>query len=137
MSNEDETNGAFFAHILDQVMTDDRTVQKNTNPLQIPSQDHILRTYTLGGPDCNRDVRMFLTLGDLEELVNIAKRSESKRVVLPRAGITIVVRRSHGGHVYETLHLTSLQPQPEILPKGVEFSPSKTIVSQWKQKGLL
>lgn len=136
MSNQD-SNGAFFAHTLENLIQDDRNVQTNTAPLQMPGQDTILRTYTLGGPNCNRDVRMFLTLGDLEELVKQAKASESKRVVLHKAGIKIVVRRSHGGHVYETLHLTSLPPQPEILPKGLAFSPAPMILSQWKQRGIV
>ena len=136
MSQQD--NSALFAHTLDNLINgDDRQVSTNTAPLQMPGQDDILRTYTLGGPDCNRDVRMFLTLGDLEELVKQAKASESKRVVLHKAGIQIVVRRSHGGHVYETLHLTSLQPQPERLPKGVQFSPAPMVIDQWQQRGIL
>ena len=136
MSHSD--NGAMFAHTLDNLLKgDDRQVQKNTAPIQMPGQDQILRTYTLGGPDCNRDVRMFLTLGDLEELVKQAKASDSKRVVLHQAGIQIVVRRSHGGHVYETLHLSSLAPQPEVLPKGLAFSPAPMVISQWKQRGVI
>ena len=136
MSQQDN-NGAVFAHTLDNLLNDDRAVETDTAPLQMPGQDQILRTYTLGGPNNNRDVRMFLTLGDLEELVKQAKASDSKRVVLHKAGIQIVVRRSHGGHVYETLHLTSLPPVPEILPKGLTMPTSPMTINQWKRKGLI
>lgn len=136
--SEQDNNGMSFANILENLINnDDRQVKVDTAPLQMPGQDRILRTYTLGGPECNRDVRMFLTLGDLEELVKQAKASDSKRVVLHKAGIQVVVRQSHGGHVYETLHLSSLAPQPEILPKGLTFSPAPMVISQWKKRGVL
>lgn len=134
--SEQGNNGATFAHILDSLI-DNREVETDTMPLQQPGADQILRTYTLGGPSCNRDVRMYLTLGDLEELIKQAKASECHRVVLHKAGIQVVVRRSHGGHVYETLHLTALTPIPERLPKGLTFTPGRNVISQWQKRGIL
>jgi hypothetical protein len=78
---------------------------------------------------------MFLELADLLTLVEIAKRSKTNRVVLPKAGITLTVRQSHGGHVYETLHLNSLPPLPEGVPAGIKTQTPHNI-DQWTLRGL-
>ena len=98
--------------------------------VQNPSADKILRSYSLGGPESLRDVRMFLELADLEHLTNIALLSPTKRVVLPSAGIRMEVRQSRDGHIYEVLRITSRQPQPERVPSGLV-----TQQSQWKANG--
>ena len=98
--------------------------------VQNPSADRILRSYTLGGPETLRDVRMFLELADLEHLTNVALLSPTRRVVLPSAGITMEVRQSRDGHIYEVLRITSRQPQPERTPNGLV-----TQQSQWKANG--
>lgn len=115
---------------------DDRGVKTDISPLQLPNQDKILRHYTLGGVDSDRDVRMYLELADLLKLVEIAKKAKTHRVVLPKAGITLTVRQSHGGHVYETLHINSLPPVPEGVPTGVKTQDPFTI-DQWTRKGLI
>ena len=109
---------------------DSRTLDSDISPLQLPNQDKILRHYTLGGPQSDRDVRMYLELADLEKLVEIAKKSTINRVVLPKAGITLTVRQSHGGHIYETLHLVSNQPLPEMGPENMTIQ-APVSVSQW------
>jgi len=114
---------------------DSRAVKTDITPLQLPNQDKILRHYTLGGPDSDRDVRMFLELADLLKLVEVAKQSKTNRVVLPKAGITLTVRQSHGGHVYETLHLNSLPPLPEGVPTGIKTQTPHNI-DQWTLRGL-
>ena len=112
---------------------DTRSLDSDTSPLQLPNQDKILRHYTLGGPESDRDVRMYLELADLLKLVEIAKKSKINRVVLPRAGVTLTVRESHGGHVYETLHLVSGMPLPEAGPENMSIK-APVPVSQWDMK---
>tara|TARA_R100000426_G_scaffold58733_1_gene41620 strand:+ start:6411 stop:6803 length:393 start_codon:yes stop_codon:yes gene_type:complete len=112
---------------------DTRSLDSDINPLQLPNQDKILRHYTLGGPESDRDVRMYLELADLLKLVEIAKKSTINRVVLPRAGVTLTVRESHGGHVYETLHLVSGMPLPEVGPENMSIK-APVNVSQWDMK---
>ena len=119
------------------VSGDTRHLQKNLMPLQLSGQDEILRHYTLGGPATDRDVRMYLELADLEHLVNIAKAAKTKRAVLPRAGITVVVRRSRDGHIYETMHLESLQPVPEGLPTTLSSTLPIQQINQWARAGLV
>ena len=98
---------------------DTRTLEVNNKPLQLTGQDEVLRSYTLGGG--GRDIRMYLSQADLEHLLEIAKRSSSKRVCLPSAGVQLTVRRSHGGHIYEVLQLVSGQPVPERVPAGISM----------------
>jgi hypothetical protein len=76
---------------------------------------------------------MYLELADLLKLVEIAKKSTINRVVLPRAGVTLTVRESHGGHVYETLHLVSGMPLPEAGPENMSIK-APVNVSQWDMK---
>jgi len=132
--NNDETLNNTIERLLN---GDNRSIETDESPLQLPSQDRILRHYTLGGTETNRDIRMYLSLGDLLKLVEIAKKSDSNRVVLPKAGITLTVRQSHQGHVYETLHVTSKEPVPEIVPKGIEMPTTNNLVDQWTRKGLI
>ena len=88
-------------------------------------EDEVLREFTLGGPDCGRDVRMLIDRKVLEHLLDVAKSSNCNRVVLHGAGIKMKVRRSATGHMYETLHLTSRFPVPEQLPTSLEVNTSK------------
>ena len=53
----------------------DEGLRVNDQPLQIASQDQILRRYELGGPDSLRDTRLYLDRADLEHLLQIAKAS--------------------------------------------------------------
>jgi len=93
-----------------------RSLKVNDTPLQISGEDAVLREFTLGGPDCGRDVRMLIDRKVLEHLLDVAKSSNCNRVVLHGAGIKMKVRRSASGHMYETLHLTSRFPVAEQLP---------------------
>ena len=138
MHNTDYEGNERISRTIERVLNGDtRAVKKNTMPLQRAGQDRILRHYTLGGPNCDRDVRMYLELADLEHLVKIAKQSRSKRVILPRAGIKVVVRQSHGGHVYETFHIESLLPVAEVPPVSIQSPTTIQQVNQWQQHGIL
>ena len=102
-----------------------RSLEVNNTPLQIAGEDHVIREYTLGGPKCGRDVRLFLDRKVLEHLLDVAKSSNTNRVVLHGAGIKMKVRRAASGHMYETLHLVSHLPVPEQLPSELNFDSSK------------
>ena len=101
-----------------------RSLQVNDTPLQIAGEDETLREYTLGGPECGRDVRLFLDRKVLEHLLDVSKSSNTGRVVLYGAGIKMKVRRAPSGHMYETLHLTSRFPVPENLSSDVTLNKS-------------
>mgnify|MGYP003112870884 CR=1 FL=1 len=93
----------------------------NRTPLQLAGQDEILREYVLGGPHSNRDVRLILDSETLDQLLAIAKSSDTRRVVIHRAGIKMKVRRATSGHVYETLHLEGMMPVPEKAPTEIKM----------------
>ena len=109
---------------------DDRTLDVNRTPLQISGQDEVLRRYTLGGGD--RDIRMFLSQAELEYLLEVAKRSKTRRACLPSAGVELTVMRSHGGHQYELLKLVSKEPVPERAPSGISMPIAQR--SEWELK---
>lgn len=108
-------------------------------PLQIPGQDRILRTYTLGGINCGRDIRFIIDVETLEYMIEVARKSESKRALIPSAGIKLMVREATTGHVYETLHIEGGRPVPEQLPEKLSVQmPSRaaflqqSIIRKWK-----
>lgn len=102
-----------------------RSLKVNDTPLQISGEDEVIREFTLGGPDCGRDVRMLIDRKVLEHLLDVAKSSNCNRVVLHGAGIKMKVRRASSGHMYETLHLMSRFPVPEQLPTELSVDTTK------------
>ncbi len=102
-----------------------RSLKVNDTPLQIAGEDEVIREFTLGGPECGRDVRMLIDRKVLEHLLDVAKSSNCNRVVLHGAGIKMKVRRASSGHMYETLHLVSMLPVPEQLPTELDFNHSR------------
>ena len=111
----------------------------NHNPLQISSQDTILREYVLGGPNSHRDVRFLADIETLEHLIEVARRSPMKRVMIPSAGIKLKVHQARSGHIYETLHLTGHKPVPEKAPErfvtgGIDRTTflGDSVIKDWK-----
>ena len=96
-------------------------VEVNETPLQVASEDEIIRSYTFGGPASGRDTRMYLHALELEHLLEMARCSRSNRVILNRAGLVVTVRRSRDGHVYEEVRLVCDQPVCEVLPVGFKL----------------
>ena len=91
-------------------------VKVNHTPLQRANQDEILTEYTVGGPDSSKDIRMVLSVKDLEHLLQVAKDGMSQRVVLRKCGMTIQIRRSQNKqHIYQVMKLISLPPKPEYI----------------------
>ena len=112
----------------------DRIVQ-NLMPLQ-DGKDDILVEFELGGPKSNRDVRLYLEVEVLALLLEVARSSDMRRVVIDKAGIKIRLRRDQNGHMYETLHLSGLKPRPENISSNLQIPTSmneaKRIVADWK-----
>jgi len=106
-----------------------------TRPLQDPNQDECLREYQLGGTHSNRDVRLILDTDTLETLLCIARISRTGRVILNRAGIKMKVKRASTGHIYETLHLTGLQPVPEQAPTSIKIPTDEYSARDWLKWG--
>ena len=115
-----------------------RDLYINENPVQLPGQDKILRTYTLGGPNCGRDVRFIIDVETLEYMIEIARQSQTNRALIPSAGIKLMVRQSNVGHVYETLHLEGGRPVPEKPPETFSLQMPRvdfltgSIIRDWK-----
>tara|TARA_B100000282_G_C31713115_1_gene482140 strand:- start:533 stop:919 length:387 start_codon:yes stop_codon:yes gene_type:complete len=100
----------------------------NNNPVQEPNLDPILKEYMIGGPNVDCDVRLIMDVKTLEYLLDTARRSQTHRVVINRAGIRIKVRRSvKSGHVYETLHIDGSKPYPEQAPDKIQMPLSSFI----------
>lgn len=115
-----------------------RDLYINENPIQLPGQDKILRTYTLGGPNCGRDIRFIIDVETLEYMIDIARKSQTRRAVIPSAGIKLMVRQATTGHVYETLHLEGGIPIPEQPPEKFSVQVPRadylrgSIIRDWK-----
>ena len=113
----------------------DEGLKVNYTPLQVGGQDRILRRYSIGGPKSLRDTRCYLDRADLEYLLNVAQASPTGRVVLPCAGVEWELRESRDGHRYEIFKISSRDPQPERVPKGLvtpdNFNSRPTTLHQW------
>jgi len=95
---------------------------ENSSPIQEPNLDPILKEYIIGGPNVDCDVRFILDVQTLEYLLSVARRSQTKRCVINRAGIRVKVRRAvKSEHIYETLHIDGSKPYPEQAPTSVEI----------------
>ena len=94
----------------------------NNNPVQEPNLDPILKEYMIGGPNVDCDVRLVLDEKTLMYLLSVARKSQTRRCVINRAGVRIKVRKSvKSEHVYETLHLDGSKPYPEQAPDGLKM----------------
>ena len=112
-------------------------ITQNLLPLQ-DGKDEILVEFELGGPQSNRDVRLYLDLEVLTYLTDIARSSDMKRVVIDKAGIKIRLRRAESGHMYETLHLSGLSPKPENVSSSLKLpttmNEAQRLVAEWGKK---
>lgn len=102
-------------------MFEKNRVRRIDTPIQISGKDEILREWEFGGPYCNRDVRLILDVETLGKLLDIAKSSNSRRCIIPKAGFRVKLRRAPSGHCYETLHVSGDQPLPESLPTSIRM----------------
>lgn len=92
---------------------DKRVVRVNEAPLQIPDRDERVRTVTVGGPETRRDARLTLSVAELEGLLEVARASPTRRVVINECGFKIDVFRAPSGYVYEVWHFSGRPPVPE------------------------
>lgn len=102
-------------------MFDENRVRRIDTPVQIASQDEVLKEWEFGGPHCDRDVRLILDVETLGVLFDIAKSCPTKRVIIPKAGFRVKLRRASTGHCYETLHVSGCQPIPEQAPTSFKM----------------
>ena len=89
------------------------------SPRQLQGQDPIVQEWHFGGPSSPRDVRLIIDAQTLSLLLGVARESRSQRTVLHHAGFIIKLRKSAGGHMYETLHIQSSYPEVERLPDSI------------------
>ena len=100
-------------------MFDKKLIDVNQNPLQTNSQDTLLKSVTVGGPEKEGDRRIYLDKKTLLELVEIAKSSVVQRVQINRAGIQVNLYQRADGHTYEIWKLVGIQPVPESVMDGL------------------
>jgi hypothetical protein len=94
----------------------------NTSPVQDPNLDPVLKEYMIGGPNVDSDVRFIIDVQTLEYLLSVARKSQTQRVVVNRAGVRIKVCRSvKSCHVYETIHIDGSRPYPEQAPNSLKM----------------
>ena len=89
------------------------------SPRQFAGQDPIIQEWHFGGPSSPRDVRLIIDAETLSLMLGIARESKTKRCVLHHAGFIIKLRKSGGGHMYETLHIQSSYPTVEAVPTSI------------------
>ena len=115
---------------------DEIKVKRKDTCLQIAGSDERLREYTLGGPDCGRNIQMILDIPTLELLLGVAKASLDNKATIFGAGVTIKVCRDNAGNIYETLHIVGHQPRARR--PGVALSmptgPAQSLVNGWKSR---
>ncbi len=113
-------------------------VRRIDTPIQIAGQDEILTEWEFGGPTCMRDVRLIMDVDTLGHLLDVARSSMSRRVIINRAGFRVKLRRARTGHCYETLHVSGLQPTPEVMPQSIKvpisLSHAEVLIERSKKK---
>ncbi len=92
---------------------DPRLLKVNDDPLQLPDRDPCIRTIDVGGPRTGRDVRLSLSVAELEQLLEVARRSLTQRAVINQVGLRTYLFRTPAGHQYEVWKLIGLRPEPE------------------------
>ena len=83
-----------------------------TNPIQQAGQDELLRRTIFGGPETNRDVRLYLDVKTLSHLLEVARQAASQTAVINRAGLCIQVYKADNGHCYEVWRIIGDKPEP-------------------------
>jgi len=103
-------------------MFEENRVRRIDTPIQISGKDEVIREWEFGGPYCERDVRLILDVDTLGRLLDIARSSTTRRVIVPKAGFRVKLRRASTGHCYETLHVSGNQPVPEAAPTSISMN---------------
>lgn len=91
----------------------------NSKPLQRPGADKIVRSTTMLGPDVHGDRSLHLGVETLERLLELARSSPVRQVVIPRCGVQIDLRERPDGHRYEVWRIVGGQPKPEPMSPGM------------------
>ena len=93
------------------------------NPLQMgPGYPEVLGDRTIGGPEDPADRRLVLGVDDLQRLLDIARESPSRRVVLHHFGLRVQLLRSREDHHrWEHVTLLGSEAKPERVPLGLEL----------------
>ena len=87
------------------------------SPIQDPRQDRCIRQIHIGGLD--RDVRFIADLQTLLGMVEVARRSPTKRCVVWGAGILMKVFEGSGGNTYSTFNISGVRVSTEQMPSGL------------------
>lgn len=87
-------------------------VEVQEDPLQIPGNDRCVKRATVGGPSSDQDIRFVVSDKILEMLLEVARASRTRRVVVYETGFDIVTW-SAGGHLFQTMTIAGRTPVPE------------------------
>lgn len=97
-------------------------VKEERNPLQTHPGLQLLQTNTIGGPHTGLDVRLCVSAELLEQMLEQARKSTTKRCVIHSAGILVKTWRGEtDGHVFQTLEIGGRKAVPEdpLIIKGL------------------
>lgn len=90
-----------------------RLTRIESKPLQLPGRDRLVRESVLGGPTSSADARLYLSIADLEKLIEIARSSVTGRVVLNRPGIRVRLWEAPNGHRFESWSIVAAEARAE------------------------
>lgn len=77
------------------------------------ASDRVIGNKQIYGPYSGKDVRMYLTIDELELLLRLAKASNIGRVELTGVGIHSKTYQDKIGRIYEVWKLLSSTPKPD------------------------
>lgn len=92
----------------------------NSNPLQQPGKDELIRRSTMMGPDDPGDRWFFLDTGTLRELLKVAEASPMMQARVPRCGLQVDLYRRRDGSQYEVWRVIGGKPSAVPLPPVAE-----------------
>lgn len=90
-----------------------RLTRIESRPLQLPGRDRLVRESVLGGPSSDADARLYLSVEDLERMIEIARASVTGRVVLNRPGIRVRLWERPDGHRFESWTIVAADARAE------------------------
>lgn len=91
---------------------DPRVTVKTITPVQVPGRHETLAVSVLPDPDGplkDGDRRLIVDVETLEALLDLAKGSYTKRVVLHKVALRVELRETPDGHRYELWKFVTLQ----------------------------
>lgn len=89
-------------------------VEEDPNPLQRPGVDEHRNRTVIGGPTSAQDIRFIVSVPILEDLLESARGSSTRRVVVFGVGFKVATYTDGTGHLFQVFTLIGKKPVPEV-----------------------